>query len=278
LDEISRNSPPKTRPHILARHCNLEWVFAKNTNTANQEVVGQVAQLAAAVHVLPEHWPTNDPDATRELIESWLALPQEKSWSPQAWYDAEKCHPPIHDIEDRHQGLFFLRWFIQRILPYPCFLWNERRLAARLRVTVQSLAQAMDGGLQQVFAGAEYTGQLRSFLGKRWWRSGCESILWEITEENPFDPAQTRDILNKKCSNLLAAAQAKQPVICIDANTIELDEFSDIESAVRVQPDDWPIFADQAWTSIDLAKESPKLGAIAIEDDRAKIYDATDAK
>jgi len=40
-----------------------------------------------------------------------------------------------------------------------------------------------------------------------------------------------------------------------------------MEESVRIRPDDWPSYADQAWTTIEMAKNEPKLRAIVIRED-----------
>ena len=177
----------------------------------------QIRSLSAAVKSLPEVWPSDDADATRQLVERWLALPDER-WRHLAWQDIEDCHPPLHELVERKHGLWFIRWFAQFILPYPCFLWTTGRLAARLRVTHESLQHGLSNALADVFRPAKYVGGLHDFLGDRWWRNGCEAILWDITDGNSFDSDETLSVLNRHCGGVLVRFPVSEPVLCIDTN------------------------------------------------------------
>lgn len=272
LPDLTAPFPPEPRLHVLSRRCNLEWVFPKadaDSREHNRQVQ-QMVSLAMAVRSLPDHWPDDDAEATREIIEKWLAVPTQR-WQPQAWRDVAECHPPIHNLSERMHGLLFLRWFLHQILPYPCFLWTTNRLATRLRVTHQSLLDSLPAGLADVFGTANYRGQFSGFLGERWWKSGCEAIIWDLTAGNPFDPGYLRTILNQHCRDRLKPCAAGQPVTCLDENYRPLDDDCDISTVVRLQPDDWPPYAEQAWTTKKLASENPRLRAVTIDSDREML-------
>ena len=44
-----------------------------------------------------------------------------------------------------------------------------------------------------------------------------------------------------------------------------------VSQAVRIQPDSWPSFADDAWTTIDAAVADPELRAIVVAADRERL-------
>jgi hypothetical protein len=270
LDQLSAGYPPESRLHVIARHHNLEWVLKKGDDFEQQ--ARQIQCLSAAVTALPDAWPTDDPDATKQLVERWLAPPNER-WKSLAWQDIEDCHPPLHELVERKHGLRFIRWFAQRILPYPCFLWTSGRLAARLRVTHESFLDGLTKGLNGLFAPAHYVGSMRGFLGDRWWRTGCEAILWDVTSGNSFDPENTVIALNDRCANSLQRSGSMQPVLCVDENLLTSTEVCEVSDAVRVQPDDWPAYAEQAWTPLERATRNPRLRASVVEIDRGRLGD-----
>jgi hypothetical protein len=251
----------------------LEWVLDKNDVLGRQTT--QIRSLSAAVKSLPEVWPSNDADATRRLVEQWLALPDQR-WRHLAWQDIEDCHPPWHQLVERMHGLRFVRWFAQRILPYPCFLWTPGRLAARLRVTPESLQDGVPKGLAEVFRPACYVGQLHDFLGDRWWRTGCEAILWDITDGNSFDSDETLSVLNRHCGGVLVRSPVSEPVLCIDTNFNVGAEVCEIADAVRIQPDDWPPYAEPAWAPLELARENARIRAGVIAMDRERLVEQGD--
>jgi hypothetical protein len=40
---------------------------------------------------------------------------------------------------------------------------------------------------------------------------------------------------------------------------------------VRFQPDDWPPYAEEAWTTRELASESPRLRTLTVDSDRVLL-------
>ena len=49
------------------------------------------------------------------------------------------------------------------------------------------------------------------------------------------------------------------------------------DAVVRIQPDDWPSFASQAWTTVELAQEHSRLEAMVVAEDRDKVSPKRDA-
>ena len=272
LSDLTSGRLPDTRLHSIARQHGLEWVLektAENPRLANQ--LQQICSLADAVAALPEHWPTTDRESATSLFRQWLKLP-EAPWQTLAWQDIEYCHPPIHELEKHRDGMRLVRWMAQRILPYPCFLMNESRLAARLKVTLDSLRQGLANGLRDSLRSAEYTGALHDFCdGPCWWRSGLESVLWQLSDGLSFETVVVCELLNAECGNRLRRLGENQPVLCLDDKLGWLPDPIDVTLAVRIQPDDWPVFAEQAWASLADAGEHPQLAAAVIAADRHKL-------
>ena len=167
--------------------------------------------------------------------------------------------------------LLFVRWILHRILPYPCFLFDTHHLAVRLRVTHASLLSAISGGLAAWLEPAAYRGVLDNFLGPRWWRAGVESLLWDLG-----GGSMAAKRLHAKLADVarvsLELLSASEPVVCIDQNFAPLAEPCAGNDVVRIVPDDWPLFAGQAWTTVSLAREHPRLAAIVAETDFQRIH------
>jgi hypothetical protein len=245
---------------------------AENSRLTSQ--LQQISSLADAVAALPEHWPTEDREGAIGLFSEWLKLPA-APWQSLAWQDIEDCHPPIHELEKHRDGMRLVRWMTQRILPYPCFLTNESRLAARLKVTLNSLKEGLANGLKGLLQSVEYAGALNGFSGGPcWWRSGVESVLWQLSDGRSFDTSLVVDLLNAQCGNRLQRLGVDQPVLCLDDKLGWLPDPIDITQAVRIQPDDWPVFAEQAWASLSDASEHPQLATAVIAADRHKLSTA----
>jgi hypothetical protein len=92
-----------------------------------------------------------------------------------------------------------------------------------------------------------------------------------LTEGESVPP----DILRQKLSNAagvtLQASASDNPIICVDENYQPLSEACSPKDVVRIQPDDWPVYASQAWTTVELARRHPRLGAIVAAEDEEKV-------
>jgi hypothetical protein len=275
LGHISGGLSPESRENIMAETNNLEWVFPK-TVPQGGNLTAQISALAHAVRQLPTSWPVEDFDRTRLVVEDLLRLSGEEAWTARAWDDIGSCHPPLHDLHKfpvGQHGLAFLRWFLYRILPYPCFLWDTIKLAARLHVTHRSIGHLLDGdsALNSFIQPYRYLGIPRDFLGPRWWRAGIEGLLWEVTDGTSFDPDAVHSALLKEGITTLEPLSISQPVVCLDRNLRTLEECCAANDAVRIQPDAWPPYADQPWAAIDLVRQEPALRAIVIPQDQERL-------
>jgi hypothetical protein len=273
LRDLSQGLPAPARDHTLARMNNLEWVFSKALGQPGGQLVEQIAALAAAVRTLPSPWPSSLGERQEESAEQLLALDPEAPWSPSAREDIEACHPPLHEMSLQSQGLAFLRWLLQRIIPYPCFLWDSYRLAARLRVPHQSLDDALDRNsrLSELLRGVQYAGILSGFGGRRWWRAGVEAALWELTEGRPYNLRMISDALRIAGDLQVEADEGVDLVSTIGPDYAPTEHVSPITKAVRVQPDDWPPYADQAWATISAVQQYPSLRAAVIAEDVPRV-------
>jgi hypothetical protein len=69
----------------------------------------------------------------------------------------------------------------------------------------------------------------------------------------------------------LQPSAEREPVVCVDADLRPLPTSQKASAAVRIQPDDWPIYADQPWVTLDLARSNPRIAAIVIQQDRDRL-------
>jgi hypothetical protein len=171
----------------------------------------------------------------------------------------------------------FIRWLLHQVLPYPSFLWEDRYLAARLYVKVESLRQVLesDKKARRVLAPLQYAGVLTGFIGERWWRAGVEHMLWDWTDGNPFDAAIVREAVRTHLSKSLELLDFKRPVVCVDPQSFRpTDEAIDVISAVEIKPDDWPAYAEQAWVSVDSTQDEG-IAALVVPQDRNRIETAS---
>jgi hypothetical protein len=269
-------TPAEPRRHLIARAYNLEWVFLKSNPP---DVIRQSEILAAAIRSLPSEWPGDDHERALEVATGLLGLAPLLSESGPTWVapaltEIENCRPPLTELSERNHGLIFLRWMLHRIFPYPCFLLDAHRLAARLRVTYKSLQASLDSGIGQFFSPCGYRGILAGFLGERWWRAGVEDLLWDLTAGATLPSADVRAKLNARTGAELVPSVTESPIVCVDENYQTLPEAYSAGEVVRVQPDDWPLYASQAWTTIELARRHARLRAVVAAEDREKVVPA----
>ncbi len=265
IKNVGRGLPHQ--PHIISRAHNLEWIFEKNSGLENNfdERALRIAELAAAVRALPSPWPTSSSDGAASALSEWLSLPSDVTWHDAAWRAIRLCHPPLHEYAEHTHGIGILQWTLHRILPYPTFLLGEEHLAARLRVTLESLRSSL-GLLGGLFSEAQYRGQLCSFLGCRWWRAGIEAKLFELTSDAPGDLEVLREALKKEVPSLVTVPQSRLfPVL--DEQFRLKGHLATQNQVVEIVPDDWPPFADEAWALREDLEESPRLKAIAVDEE-----------
>ncbi len=270
IDNLSHPFPSNDRQHTLASINNLEWVFQKAMPGTEATVSDRIAELATAVLRLPANWPSDGGDQPMRQLADLLGIRFDDEANELLLQDVASCLPPIHELSQWSHGLSVLRWLLQRILPFPCFLWDSYHLAARFRVDHSALLNALEGDkpLQKQLADCEYKGLLATFLGPRWWRSKVESFLWEITDGNSSEVEAVRDAISQAANEALPASlPPDHPIVCVNADYQPLNTFYRMEDAVRIRPDDWPAYADQAWMPIELAKSEPKLHALVIHED-----------
>lgn len=276
FDALGAGLPRAARAHLLASQYNLEWVFDKAEQTAPHQSSpsARVAALARATAELPTEWGsgTDDPGLR------WLALPDEP-WAEDARWQIEQCRPPQHVIAERTAGRAWLRWFLHRILPFPTFLLDRRRVALVLGLEEDSLDDVVDGHgpLTRHLAALRYAGPLDSFLGERWWRAGLSHLITEILDDSDGDLADARAIaaaLADFHGTPLVPVAPDRPVLRVGADYTTLPRPITINDAVRLQPDGWPPYADEAWASrsdLDDEESDPELQALVVSSDRWRL-------
>jgi hypothetical protein len=270
LADLSGELSAVHREHAIARMLDLDWVFTKGISAG--DFGKEVKSLALAVAELPHPWPAFE--KSRETLRSLLELGKKSRWYIRATEDLEKGNPPQDVLAQTTHGMAVVRWLLHDVLPFPCFLIDERYLAARLRVTPKSLRQVLSDPrskrLRSAFKEFEYTGILSTFSGSRWWRAGVEHWLWGKTKGQTFDGDALKRVGQELSSRLVPLRQLN-PVVTLDDNYRPTDVLIDLKRAVQISPDNWPTSADPAWVSLDKARNDPGIAARVIARDRAKL-------
>lgn len=260
LQEATFGLPAALREHVFARENNLEWAFSRESIMSG-DAVFQLADLARAVHRLPDRWPgRQNGDAAIEALLKLLDLPSTDSlaWLERGRDQVLSSCPPVFELSERSHGLAVLRWLLHRIFPYPTFLIDHQYLKARLRVDV--LPNDAGAPLWDELRPARYTGILGRFGGDRWWRAGVENWLWNATGGQSGDPR----VVAEHAISLGATAerQWRQPVVVIGPDYLREVSPVELEETVRIRPDDWPLYADSPFAKLTTAREEPRLVAL----------------
>lgn len=273
IEKLANPLPYEHREHILADMNNLEWVFQKTPSQEPAPLVTQIVELASAVASLPQRWVSEEARPMSELMRL-LGVASDVPDRETLWNEVEACLPPIHELSEWSHGLAVLRWLLHRILPYPCFLWDTYHLAARLTLDHKAFLRALNENaiLSDLLGTCRYEGVLESFLGPKWWRSRVESLLWDITDGQSADPSVVRRQFAAKIAAEIPTSEPRvNPLVCVNTDFRPLDQFYSIRESVRIRPDDWPPFADQPWTTIQLARSEPKLNSVVLFEDRSRL-------
>ncbi|MET7955782.1 hypothetical protein ABZT07_17690 [Streptomyces sp. NPDC005317] len=268
LEKLGKSLPAAIRESALAAQHDLDWAFNKQDAREGH----RIAALAAATHELRQTFPDGNPwDGGL----TWLGLP-DTEWHEIAAAQVDACRPPDHSVADYTSGSSWLRWFAQRILPYPTFLLSDLHTSVRLRMPLADLrgVLASSSPLSQKLSEFRYSGNLHDFHGSRWWRAGVDHFVDSLLAEGDWDVSES-ELLSEKLTRLhgdtLGSLPQKHPVVVIDATYTESQWVVDSSEAVRLSPDLWPVFADEPWGSIEDAEEDPQIRSLVAREDKNRI-------
>lgn len=261
LDKLSEDLPRTRQEQLTASLHDLEWVFRFEGGPAG--FGSRVEELARASRSI-----TGIDVATKGDV--WLGVPQ-APWSDLARAQIDDCRPPQSSLARSTSGRSYLRWFAQRILPYPTFLVDDVYAAHSLGLEVASFREA---GVQRLLEShrARYEGPLgESFLGTRWWRAALQQLLTEAGTSLWDEPREKAEALSNAVGAELKALQAVNPVVCYGPDGEIVATDAEASDCVRVQLDGWPLYADEAWVRLDVARTDPAVRALVAHDDLSRL-------
>ena len=102
---------------------------------------------------------------------------------------------------------------------------------------------------------------------------GVEYILWDLGGKTSLGADQLWRTLIEERGLPLTPTEALHPVVCLDTDFLPIEHFYDPSQAVRIMPDDWPAFAEQAWATIELALGDKRIDG----PDRGSRFDLNEA-
>lgn len=273
LSEASFELPEVVLPHVFARENNLEWAFRRD-DLLHADAGPRVALLARAVRELPGLWPRAAAEAEAEMMRMLgLDVGDEPlandTWAGDARTEVLDCRPPLHELSARSHGLALMRWLLHRIFPYPCFLMDDLQLLARLRADDLEGGETESTPLLVALEPYLYGGTLAGFGGRRWWRAGVEDWLFNATAGQSGNPQVVAEMVRRH--GAVVTRTWLRPVVVIDGDLVRSSTFAEVEETVRVRPDDWPVFADDAFARRRDVLEDPALRALVDPADRSLL-------
>jgi hypothetical protein len=262
VERISANLPTEARAYAVARLNNLEWVFEKGRATSATGIVS----LASAVAALPGSWPEGA-EAMAALY-GLLDLSPDLPFFATAAEDVAVCHPPIHELSAVTHALAIIRWLAQRILPYPAFLMDRWALSARLRINPNDIDRAIEGTqLGEELRQVSFSGALCDLFGPHWWRAGVDDIIFNWTQ-GAGGAGGIRAAVRKRVGEV---AFLDGDLVAVIDDSYRPVGVAPIDQSVRLRPDDWPAFADEAWALADVVADSDRLRGLVLPADQDKL-------
>ena len=256
LGDLQGRLPPETAQHVLANLNNLEWVFSKT----DPDRYGQMVILANALKQLPDHWPNDQVNADKKVREL-LGIGRNTLGNSRCWQDVIECRVPVNELATGGHGILFVRWLLHQVLPYPCFLWSEHWVAARLGISMHALNEVLsrDNNLSNDLKKMKYKGILSGFLGDRWWRAALEEYVWKMSGGSSANVGRLRCRLSERADIVLDPLNVNPAVVSFDSSLKPTDVFLSPTDAVVLRPDYWPAFADSMWMDIETVRNNEKL-------------------
>lgn len=265
LEHLGEGVPAAHREALLAASHDLDWVFPFD-GAAGAGLADRLVAMAEAMAALPARWDA----AAGDFGTTWLGLPPDQEWTGYAVQQVEDCRPPAHGLSSNTRGRAFVRWLAQRVLPYPAFLLDDLHAAVLLGVTPESLLTLVQTVPQSVLT-SRYDGPLASFAGRRWWRAGLQDLLFRADSDETDPPVDRAAALSEQLGVAVEPLPVSRPVVGYDAEGRQLPAPLERAEAIRLQPDGWPVFADDAWSSRAAAAEDAALRALVVHADRTQL-------
>lgn len=255
LARLAWGLPKAIWPIAVAGRYDLEWVLSKSDSS-----VRDIAEIAHASASLPKTWEPTHLDSQMR----WLSL-QDVAWAPEALSQIEQCRPPWSTLAATSSGRVWLAWFLQRILPFPTFLIDDARAASYLGLGASGLDLLLEGPISADLKKAQYTGQLSELSGRRWWRAGIHEIQSRLRASGNFSAGE---LVEQAHGGPLPKLDVATPVFTIDSDYNVAPQPIEVVDAVRLQPDEWPAYADDPWIAIADVDDEPDLRKLIVLDDR----------
>ncbi|SCG68396.1 hypothetical protein [Micromonospora halophytica] len=266
LDSIAGPLPSQLRQPAVAAENGLDWVFRKG----DPAIADGLHSIARAVDGLEPL--VADPTRWDEGC-AWLDVPETK-WKEAALADVQVCRPPENFVAAYTSGSAWLRWFAQRVLPFPTFIVPDIWAATLLRLPLEEFREILseDNGLSEALNQCRYTGHLAELGEQRWWRAGLDSLvdslLLDASTHLPEAEALAEQMTALRGSSVHTIG-FDYPVVTIDSD-YQPGEVLDASDCIRLTPDFWPVFGQEPWAAFDDLYDDLQLRKMVARGDRPR--------
>lgn len=249
IDRLAVGLPAGQRQHLFARQHDIEWLFDKNEpepTLDHPSAVARMLALAAAADSVP------DGRTDTAAIAAWMGL-ADPLWADVARLHLARSRPPRNAMTEASNGRDLLRWLLHRLLPYPAALLDRWAVAARVGVQPASVPGLPADGFFAPLEASRYTGPLADYCGPRWWRAGVDAFAEDFLQ---MAEARERGAAAAGQHSAAEPLDMASPVPVLGAD-LTPDGMAEDVDAVRILPDDWPVFADAAYARAADAEHEP---------------------
>jgi hypothetical protein len=99
-----------------------------------------------------------------------------------------------------------------------------------------------------------------SFAGTRWWRAAVEDWLYEATGGSSSEPSALEQL--SRAWDYEFAKDWRRPITVVDSELKRSEIVRELDDALRVRPDDWPVYAEPAYALLTDVHASEELRSI----------------
>jgi hypothetical protein len=259
------------RRHRLAEDVGVEWVAEKAADhTDTLAEILQISDATGAFVAAREKLANADPPSYVETLASTLlALPSDAQWASLALNDLDDWRPPTwveQDTAGEKDGEArgdanarpFVAWIIRQVLPYPSFVISVAHVAARLKVSTESLRKVLESenGLSRKLGERRYAGVMSGFGGGQWWAAGVDALVFDLPRAKEERQAALTEMAGPGILDFLDIAD---PVVVSDADLVETDQIASADDCVRASDEHAPSHAPPAWVLAEAARKDRAL-------------------
>lgn len=231
LERLAGPVPEFQRQAEIARNHDLDWVFLKQDNGL---LADRLASLHECIECLKGELGSEELNSNKLLgIEGHASIDALQR-------NVNESCPPVTDLSEWSHGIYWIRWFIQRILTYPCFLSDEWWLASRLWLNHDELTDEV----KALFADAQYGGVLSDFGGRRWWRPLVEIELWKSTGGLSTNREAVHSWLREKLEDIQGLEDDAPHVVSRNEESLLPEGILPLGATELLHSDGWPVFSD----------------------------------